>query len=119
MAPAVGRPGGAQHTTSDYLLGLSDHPFPPPKVDRGVEPTRLARLVPLLEPLAGLSLRRRKHAIEALQAFLEEAREQSRERSVEKWLRFVGPAPGAGDGQERRGGGRTTERMKRMRALKG
>jgi len=104
-AVVIGRLAAALHTTSDYLLGLSDDPFPPPKVDRGVEPARLARLVPLLEPLAHLSLRRRKHAIDTLQTFLEQARGLGPERSVEAWLRLVEPAPDAGDGQERRGGG--------------
>jgi len=71
LAVAVGQLAAALHTTSDYLLGLTDDPTPPLPVDWRADPERLVRVHRLVERVVRLPRERQERIMDAMLTLLE------------------------------------------------
>ena len=71
QAVAVGRLAAALHTTSDYLLGLTADPTPPPPADWRTDPAHVVRLRRLVERIVRLPRDQQDRAMDAVLTLLE------------------------------------------------
>jgi transcriptional regulator with XRE-family HTH domain len=71
QAVAVGRLAAALHTTSDYLLGLTADPTPPPLADWRTDPAHLVRLRRLVERIVRLPRDQQDRVMDAVLTLLE------------------------------------------------
>ena len=71
QAVAVGHLAAALDTTSDYLLGLSADPIPPPPVDWRADPEHLLRMQRLIDRLVRLPRDRQERVMDAVLTLVE------------------------------------------------
>jgi transcriptional regulator with XRE-family HTH domain len=70
-AVAIGQLAAALHTTSDYFLGLTSDPNPPPPVDWRADPAQLVRVQRLVERVVRLPRERQERIMDAVLTLLE------------------------------------------------